>query len=84
VEFLATSISSGGNGTGDAGFAHMLANNPNVDLYTDRRGYQLFDITPSRWTTAVKVMDQVEKPGGSIRTEVQYQVTPSAAALHRI
>jgi alkaline phosphatase D len=83
VEFLATSISSGGNGRGEAGNDHVLRNNPNWDLYTDRRGYQLFDITPKRWTTDVKVMDEIEKPGGSIRTLVQYQVMPDAPRLHR-
>lgn len=83
VEFLATSISSGGNGRGDEGFAHILANNPNFDLYTDRRGYQLFDITPRVWTTDVKVMDEIQKPGGQIRSLVKYEVTPDAAQLHR-
>lgn len=83
VEFLATSISSGGNGNGDAGLGHVLQNNANLDLYTDRRGYQLFDITPERWTTDVKVMDQVEKPGGKAGTLVRYEVTPDAPRLHR-
>ncbi|MFT4054625.1 MAG: alkaline phosphatase D family protein [Novosphingobium sp.] len=83
VEFLATSISSGGNGNGDAGLAHMLQNNPNLDLYTDRRGYQVFDVTPTRWTTDVKVMDQIEKPGGKASTLVRYEVTPDAPMLHR-
>lgn len=83
VEFLATSISSGGNGHGEDGLAHMLQNNPNLDLYTDRRGYQLFDITPRTWTTDVKVMDEIEKPGGNIRSLMQYQVTPNAVRLHR-
>lgn len=83
VEFLATSISSGGNGRGDEGFAHLLANNPNFDLYTDRRGYQLFDITPRRWTTDVKVIDEVETPGGKVRSLVRYEVTPGMAKLYR-
>lgn len=83
VEFLATSISSGGNGHGEAGLAHVLDNNPNLDLYTDRRGYQVFDVTPRLWTTHVKVMDDVEKPDGTVRTLMRYEVAPDAAALHR-
>lgn len=83
VEFLATSISSGGNGRGDEGLSHFYGNNPNLDLYTDRRGYQVFDITPKQWTTDVKVMDEVQKPGGAIRTLMRYEVAPDAPQLHR-
>jgi alkaline phosphatase D len=83
VEFLASSISSGGNGNGETGNDHVLRNNPNWDLYTSRRGYQLFDITPKRWTTEVKVMDEVEKPGGTIRTLTQYHVKPDEPRLYR-
>lgn len=84
VEFLASSISSGGNGAGETGSDHVLKNTPNLDLYTNRRGYQLFDITPKRWITDVRVMDEVEKPGGTIRTLAQYEVAPNAPRLHRI
>lgn len=84
VEFLATSISSGGNGKGDQGLAHVLANNPNLDLYTDSRGYQIFDITPDRWTTDVKVMDRVEQPGGAVHLLHRYEVAPGAPRLHRL
>lgn len=83
VEFQAASITSNGNGNGEAGLEHMMQNNPHFDLYTDRRGYQLFDITPRAWSTEVKVMDQVERPGGKISTMTKYVVTPDAAILHR-
>lgn len=83
VEFLASSISSGGNGRGDTGFDHLLRNNPNLDLYTDYRGYHLFNITPDRWTTDVKVMDIVERPGGTLRSLVRYEVEPNLPRLHR-
>lgn len=83
VEFQAASITSNGNGRGEAGLEHMMRNNPHFDLYTDRRGYQLFDITPKAWTTEVRVMDQVEQPGGRISTLARYAVTPDAPILHR-
>ena len=83
VEFQGTSISSSGNGTGDRDTARMLSNNPHFDLYTDRRGYQLFDITPTQWTTEVKVIDQVERPGGTMRTLQRYVVAPGQAKLER-
>lgn len=83
VEFQAASISSNGNGKGEEGLGHMRRNNPHFRLYTDRRGYQLFDITPERWTTEVKVMDQVEKVGGKISRLESFVVTPDAPVLHR-
>lgn len=83
VEFCAASISSNGNGVGEAPVQHVLDNNPHFDLYTDRRGYQLFDITPSQWTTEVKVVDEVERPGGALRTLQRYAVQPGTPALHR-
>src|SRR5690606_20287252 len=76
VEFQGTSLSSGGNGSGDEDTARMLSNNPPFDLYTDRRGYQVFDITPRQWTTDVKVIDQVERPGGTMSTLQRYVVAP--------
>jgi alkaline phosphatase D len=83
VEFLTTSISSGGNGKGEGNVAHFLTNNPHLDLYTDRRGYQLFEITPETWTTDVRVIDQIDKPGGKISTLAKYSVTPEAPVLHK-
>lgn len=83
VEFQVASISSGGNGAGAAGAENLLRHNPHIDLYTDSRGYQLFDITPEEWRTEVKVMDGVEQPGGHISTLQKYVVAPSSPVLHR-
>jgi alkaline phosphatase D len=83
VEFLATSATSGGNGVGTAGLEHIVRNNPQIDLYADQRGYQLFDITPKLWRTDVKVLDRVDKPGGSLSTLASYAVMPDRPVLHR-
>jgi alkaline phosphatase D len=83
VEFQAASITSNGNGGGQAPVAHVRSNNPHVALYTDQRGYQLFDVTPKAWTTDVKVMDRVETPGGNIATLASFVVTPDAPVLHQ-
>ncbi|MCT2398702.1 alkaline phosphatase D family protein [Novosphingobium mangrovi (ex Huang et al. 2023)] len=83
VEFLATSISSNGDGRPIPDAAFQLANNPHIRLMTDRRGYQLFDITPQSWRTDVKVMDQVRTPGGSIETLASFIVTPDRVAIER-
>ena len=83
VEFLATSITSGGDGSA-GGFDHYMKNNPQFKLYNNQRGYQLFDITPQNWTTDVKVMDQVTRPDGAIRSLAKFLVKPDRPALHRL
>lgn len=81
VEFLTGSISSDGNGKGPGPLQHYRKNNPHVALHVDQRGYQIFDISDRFWTTEVKVMDQVEQPGGQIRTLAKFVVAPNSPTL---
>ncbi|HZF46534.1 MAG TPA: alkaline phosphatase D family protein, partial [Sphingomonadaceae bacterium] len=83
VEFLATSISSGGDGRIIPDAEFQMANNPHIGLMTDRRGYQLFDIAPRSWRTEVKIMDRVSSPGGRISTLASFTVSPGRVALER-
>lgn len=71
VEFVATSISSGGDG-GDLrpGSDHILAANPQLRFVNDQRGYLVCDVTPERWATDFMVMDKVTVPGGEIRKRI--------------
>ena len=76
-EFLATSISS--NGTGGPhyrGETQTLSHNPNVELINNQRGYQLFTVTSDRWLAELKVIDQVDRPGGNIATLASFIVDP--------
>ncbi|MBO9715381.1 MAG: alkaline phosphatase D family protein [Pseudoxanthomonas sp.] len=83
VEFQAASMTSNGNGFGEERLGHIRRNNPHFALYTDRRGYQLFDITPTQWTTEVKAMDYVDRPGSPIRTLQRFVVAPDRPKLER-
>ena len=77
TEFHGTSISS--NGTGGRhypGESQMQSNNANVRLLNNQRGYQLFTVTPDRWHADVKVLDQVDTPGGALSTFARYAVDP--------
>ena len=76
VEFLATSISTNGDGGTLSEAERELSTNPHLRMINNLRGYQLFDISPKRWKTEVKVMDKVETPGGRIRSLASYVVTP--------
>lgn len=84
VEFTAASITSNGNGVGAAPLQHIVDNNPHFALYTDQRGYQVFDITPTRWTTEVKVMDYVDRPGSPIHTLQRFAVQHGRPQLLRL
>lgn len=76
-EFLATSISSGGTGGAHyPGETDTLDHNPNVKLLNNQRGYQIFTVTPDLWHADVKVLDQVDRPGGSIATLAKFVVDP--------
>jgi alkaline phosphatase D len=85
TEFVATSISSSGDGSPDAGDVHekLMSDNPHIDMFNRQRGYHIHDITPERWQADVRMVDMVTKPGGSIQTLASYAVTPDKAGLHK-
>ncbi|MGY0650389.1 alkaline phosphatase D family protein [Luteimonas sp. A537] len=84
VEFLATSISSNGDGAIDSPNAKRFldGDNPFLKMADNLRGYHTFDITPHEWRAEVKVMDQVQRKGGTLRTRARFVVTPDRAKLH--
>lgn len=86
VEFLATSITSGGDGAPGEIPRHKALReaSPNVALLNNQRGYQMFDITAKDWRTDVKVLDRVQSPGGTLSTLARFAVEPDKAALHRL
>src|SRR4051794_14916090 len=66
VEFVATSISSGGDGSERRrGSDRVLAHNPQLKFINDQRGYAVCDVTPDEWRTSFMVLDQVSTPGGT-------------------
>lgn len=85
TEFLATSITSGGDGSPGVIPRHraLLDASPNVSLLNNQRGYHTYDITPKEWRTDVKVLDRVQTPGGTLSTLARFVVTPDRVELHR-
>lgn len=66
-EFLATSITSGGDGgDGDDPFSLAVrrADNPFLKAMADRRGYILCDVSRDRWRGELKVLDAVTRREG--------------------
>ena len=83
VEFLATSISSGGDGAAETeGTRALLAGSPTMRLVNAQRGFQVFDVSPTEWTTQVKVVDRVQSPDGSLSTLGRFSVRPHRSELN--
>jgi len=67
VEFVSTSISSGGDGSDlRPGSDRILANNSQLKFINDQRGYLTCDVTPDEWRTNFMVVDKVSTPGGAL------------------
>ncbi len=59
-EFVATSISSGGNGQDvRPGTDEWMKFNPELKFANDQRGYLVCEVTPDAWQTHFMVVDQV-------------------------
>ncbi|MFC5345250.1 alkaline phosphatase [Brevundimonas staleyi] len=86
IEFLSTSISSGGDGAVQlTESAQRLADgSPHIALLRQQRGYQIHEVTPTEWRTDVKVIDRVQSPGAEISPLARFAVEPVAAKLHRL
>lgn len=85
VEFVATSISSGGDGSDlRPGSDRILANNPQLKFINDQRGYLTCDVTPDEWRTNFMVMDRVSTPGGAISKRTTMAVSRGTPELRQV
>jgi alkaline phosphatase D len=82
VEFVSTSIASGGDGSDlRPGSDVYLANNPALKFVNDQRGYLICDVTPDAWATQFMVMDRVSAPGGVARKRATATVARGAVGV---
>lgn len=66
-EFVATSISSGGDGSDvRPGSDQFLSNNPELRFVNDQRGYLTCDVTAEAWQTNFMVVDRVTTPTNTL------------------
>jgi len=85
VEFVGTSISSGGDGEDlRPGSDRILARNPHVAFVNDQRGYLTCDISRDEWRTNFMVVDQVRRPGGKASRRATYAVARGETTLRRV
>lgn len=84
AEFVATSISSGGNGQDvRLGSDTILANNPQLKFVNDQRGYIICDVNSEQWRTDFKVMDQVTSRDGAISLRNSLIVPHGQVEMHQ-
>ncbi len=83
TEYVATSISSGGDGSDvPRGWENVLADNPHTQLLSDRRGYQLFTIGRDEWRTDVVGLDRVTTSGGAKIKVATLATVPQEPGVH--
>ena len=83
TELVATSISSGGDGSDSRDdIAAVLAENPHIRYFSNRRGYVRTRITPDEVRADFRVVPFVSQPGAEVRTGASFLVPDRAPALH--
>jgi alkaline phosphatase D len=69
VEFVSTSISSGGDGSASLeNHDGVHADNPHLKFIGDERGYTLHTVTPKLWTADYRVVERVTTEGAPALT----------------
>jgi alkaline phosphatase D len=69
VEFVATSITSTGDGFDtNANYKALLSQDPHIKFFNNQRGYVRHVVTPERWRADFQVLDKVSVPGGALST----------------
>jgi alkaline phosphatase D len=85
VEFVATSISSGGDGSDlRPGSDRILANNPQLKFINDQRGYVTCDVVREEWRTNFMVVDRVSTPGGALSKKATMAVARGTPDLRQV
>ncbi|MGZ8997260.1 MAG: alkaline phosphatase D family protein [Allosphingosinicella sp.] len=85
VEFVATSVSSGGNGQDvRRGSDVILANNPQLKFINDQRGYLTCEVTNEEWRTNFMVLDRVSSPDGAISKRATWATNRGRPALTQV
>jgi alkaline phosphatase D len=84
VEFVGTSITSGGDG-GSLKFPEkaILSQNPFVKFQNSKRGYVECTVTPKEWRADYQMVDFVTKPGAPLQTIASFVVENGLAGVKR-
>jgi len=79
TEFVATSISSGGDGEDQRESTKAIQQeNPCLKWHNSRRGYIICDVDSKRWQTEFKTVDRVSERAGKLQTRKRMTVEHGA------
>ncbi len=82
VEFVATSISSLGDGFDiNSRFKALMQQDPHIKFYNGQRGYVRHVVTPQRWQADYQVLDKVTVPDGRMTTRRSFVVEDGVSKL---
>jgi alkaline phosphatase D len=85
TEFVATSISSGGNGIAKPKMLdELLKANPFVQFHNRERGYVRCTVTPEKWVSDYIVVEDVLKPNGKVVTRESFVVESGKPGAKKI
>lgn len=75
VEFVGTSISSGGDGMHKPkGLEALLSENPFLKFHSRERGYVRCEVTPDQWKTDYQCVEYVSQRGAPLVTRASFMV----------
>jgi alkaline phosphatase D len=82
VEFVSTSISSGGDGSDlRKGTDKIRAENPQLKFMNDQRGYLVCEVGRDAWQSHFMVADRVSTPDGTVSKRATLTVARGAVAI---
>jgi alkaline phosphatase D len=85
VEFVGTSITSGGDGVDmNNSDQAVLAENPHIKFCNRQRGYVRCTVTPDQWQADYQVLPYVSRPDAAIFTRASFQVDHGNPGLRKI
>jgi alkaline phosphatase D len=86
VEFIGTSITSGGDGADTPGPDQqaILEENPHIRFFNGQRGYVRCRLRPELWRTDYRVLPYVSEPGAPIYTRASFAVEAGRPGLQQV
>ncbi|CAM3740390.1 alkaline phosphatase D family protein [Mesobacillus zeae] len=85
VEFVGTSITSGGDGSDiNSNTAQILQENPHIKFFSNQRGYVRCSLTQQKWQTDFLVVPYVTRPGAPVSIRKSFIVDDGKSSLQQV